>query len=300
MTDIGRRLPMNLDFLRPLFDCPGSWVSVYLDATWAGENADHAVALRGRGLRKPLTDQDADDAGLETVETASGTPLPARNVGGWSHRRYLQGVEESWKRNAGDVASAAVDPAETVDAEVMVVGGALRAVQAFAGWLSKRWQGRVVQTDAGSPPAGADGTAVDEVTIQEIADCADRHIRNAVGRLRAQQGGGTASSGLTDVVTRLQCGQVDAVLLVDDQFSTDTLWIALKDPTLVSVDDHLVREAGVQDPQKVRADAAVVRAIAGTGAHLVLVGPDDAARRDGIGAVLHYADASSAAKGIRP
>jgi hypothetical protein len=31
-------------------------------------------------------------------------PLRKVHVGGWSHRRYLQAVEESWKRNAGDTA----------------------------------------------------------------------------------------------------------------------------------------------------------------------------------------------------
>jgi hypothetical protein len=52
------------------------------------------------------------------------------------------------------------------------------------------------------------------------------------------------------VVARLRRGQVDAVLLVDDQSSSDTLWIAPTDPMLVSVDDHVLREAGVDDPQK--------------------------------------------------
>ncbi|HET9516818.1 MAG TPA: Vms1/Ankzf1 family peptidyl-tRNA hydrolase, partial [Actinoplanes sp.] len=45
-------------------------------------------------------------------------PLRKVQVGGWSHRRYQQAAEESWKRNAGDVAAAAVDLAEAVGAEV--------------------------------------------------------------------------------------------------------------------------------------------------------------------------------------
>jgi hypothetical protein len=97
------------------------------------------------------------------------------------------------------------------------------------------------------------------------------------------------------VVARLQRGQVDTVLLVNDQSSTDTLWIAPDDPALVSVDDHLLREAGVTEPRNVRADAALVRAIAGTGADLVLIEAGEAALEHGIGAVLRYADASTAA-----
>ncbi|MDY7083651.1 MAG: hypothetical protein SYR96_00960 [Actinomycetota bacterium] len=45
----------------------------------------------------------------------------------------------------------------------------------------------------------------------------------------------------------------------------------------------------------VRADAALARAIAGTGARLVLVVDGEVALAHGIGAVLRYADASSAA-----
>ena len=373
---------MKLDFLRPMFERPGSWVSVYLDATRAGENADHEVALRWRGLREQLTAQGADDATLDAVEravqdhptetgryglavfatggdvamlqtlsapppadvtyfeplpqvlplleqrsgevpyvrvladrtgadldalsvggavrhravTGSATfPIRKVQVGGWSHRHYLQAVEESWKRNAGDVAAAAADLAETVGAEVIVVGGDVRAVQTLVGRLPKRWQDRVVATDAGSRHAGADGSALDDVTIQAVAETADRHVREVLDRYQAQRGDGTASTGLVDVVARLQRGQVDTVLLVNDQSSTDMLWIDPADPTLVSVDDHVLREAGVTDPQKVRADAALVRAIAGTGADLVLIAPGEAPVEHGIGAVLRYADTSTAA-----
>jgi len=230
-------------------------------------------------------------------EVAGSATFPIRkvHVGGWSHRHYLQAVEESWKRNAGDVAAAAADLAEAVGAEVIVVGGDVRAVQALVGRMPKRWQDRVVTTDAGSRHAGADESALDDVTIQAIAETADRHVRAILDRYQAQRGDDTASTGLADVATRLQRGQVDTVLLVDDQSSTDTLWIAPADPTLVSVDDHVLREAGVDDPQKVRADAALVRAIAGTGADLLLIQPGEAPLEHGIGAVLRYADASTAA-----
>jgi len=373
---------MNLEFLRPLVDRPGSWVSVYLDATRAGENADHEVALRWRGLRESLTARGADPATLDAVESAvqehptqpgryglavfatngdvtmvqtlsapppadvayleplpqvmplleqrnvevpyvrvladrtgadldalsvggaprhrevSGSatfPIRKVHVGGWSHRHYLQAAEESWKRNAGDVAAAAADLAETVGAEVIVVGGDVRAVQTLAGRLPKRWQDRVVSTDAGSRHAGADESALDDVTIQAVAETADRHVREVLDRYRAQRGDGTAGTGLADVVARLQRGQVDTVLLVNDESSTDTLWIAPDDPALVSVDDHVLREAGVDDPRRVRADAGLVRAVAGTGADLVLIEPGEAPVEHGIGAVLRYADAASAA-----
>jgi hypothetical protein len=152
-----------------------------------------------------------------------------------------------------------------------------------------------VQTDAGARHAGADEAALDDVTIQAVADVADRHTREAIERYEAQRGDDTAGTGLADVVTRLQRGQVDTVLLVNDPSSTDELWIAPDDPTLVATDQELLRQSGVPNPTRVRADAALVRAIAGTGAELVLVEPEEVRLEHGIGGVLRYADASTAA-----
>src|SRR4051812_12856148 len=156
----------------------------------------------------------------------------------------------------------------------------------FGGRLPRRWQDRLVQTDAGSRHAGADESGLDDVTIQAVADVADRHTRDIIERYEAQRGSDVASTGLTDVVTRLQRGQVDTVLLIDDQSSTDVLYVAPDDPTLVDVNPEVLRQSGVPDPRRVRADSALLRAIAGTGADLVLVTPGEVELEHGIGGVL--------------
>jgi hypothetical protein len=373
---------MDLSYLRPLFDRPGPWASVYLDASRADENADHEVELRWRALRAELERQGADQATVEAVQTAvfdhpyqpgryglavfatagevalaepmsappaadeatygllphvmplvahrgedvpyvrvladrtggdltglsvggvtrtrevtgsDSFPIRKVNAGGWSHRRYQMAAEETWKRNAGDVAAAAVELAESVGAEVIVIGGDIRSAPLVAERLPLRWRERVVVTDASARNAGSDESALDEVTVQAIADVADRHVRDAIDRFGVQCGDGSAATGLADVVTRLQRGQADTVLLVDDPSSTDKLWIGPDDPTLVAVDADLLRQSGVDDPQQVRADAALLRAIAGTSAHLVLVGPGEVPLEHGIGAVLRYRDGDTAA-----
>jgi Bacterial archaeo-eukaryotic release factor family 2 len=372
---------MDLSYLRPLFDRPGPWASVYLDDTRAEENAEHTIELRWRGLRERLSDAGADPATLDAVQAAvlgqpyrpgrhglavfategevvlveplpapphadlaAWAPLPhtmplvaqrgeeipyvlvlsdrtgadvtglavgagprratvrgteeypVRKVrrGGWSNPRYQQAAEESWKRNAGQAAAAVAELAEAVGAEVIVVGGDVRSAPLTAEQLPRRWRGRVVVTDAGDRHA-RDEQELDDVTIQAVADVADRHTRDAIDRFNAQRGDGTASTGLADVVTRLQRGQVDTVLLVDDPSSTDMLWIGPGDPSLVAVDEATLRQSGVERPQQVRADAALVRAIAGTSADLVLVGPGEVPLEHGIGAVLRYADGDTAA-----
>ncbi|HEX8628120.1 MAG TPA: peptide chain release factor 1, partial [Catenuloplanes sp.] len=105
-------------------------------------------------------------------------------------------------------------------------------------------------------------------------------------------GDDAASGGLAAVVSALQRAQVDTVLLVDDPSSTDTLWIGPA-PMQVATSADELRAMGVEDPVEVRADAALLRAVAGTDAALVLVGPGEAPLPHGVGAVLRYADAGT-------
>jgi hypothetical protein len=263
------------------------------------------VAQRGEEVPyvRVLSDRTGADVtglsvgGAPRRETVTGTdsyPLRKVRVGGWSHRHYQQAAEETWKRNAGDVAAAVTELAKTVGAEVIVVGGDVRSAPLVAERLPQRWRDRVVVTDAGARQA-ADEEELDDITVQAIADVADRHVRDAIDRYNIQRGEGSGSTGLKDVVTRLQRGQADTVLLVDDASSTDRLWIGPDDPSLIAYEESELRESGIDDPIEVRADAALLRAIAGTDADLVLVTRDEVELSHGIGAVLRYADGDTAA-----
>ncbi|MEJ3748705.1 Vms1/Ankzf1 family peptidyl-tRNA hydrolase [Actinomycetes bacterium KLBMP 9797] len=367
---------MDLSFLRPLYDRPGPWASVYLDASREAEAAAEAVDLRWRGLRERLTEQGAPPETLAAVEreiadrppapgryglavfaaggeavlteylsapprtglarygplphamplvaqrgeeiawlrvltdrtgadltavAAGGVPRtstveghethPIRKVspGGWAQPRYQREAETTWQRNAGDVAAATTAVADQLAPEVLVIAGDVRARQLLLTQLPKRWQDRAVQTDAGSRARGADQHALDDVTIQAVAEVADRHTRAAIDRYGAQEGAG---AGLAAAVAALRREQVAQLLIVDDPSSTDELWVGPSPHHLALSADEL-RELGVAEPVRVRADAALVRALAGTGAELILVGPDDAALPDGVGAVLRYTDPST-------
>jgi hypothetical protein len=94
------------------------------------------------------------------------------------------------------------------------------------------------------------------------------------------------------VVAALQRGQVDTVLLVDDPSSTAQLWIG-PEPLQVSVDRGELEAMGVVDPQQIRADAALVRAIVCSDAALVFAAPDEVLADGGVAALLRYADAGT-------
>ena len=61
---------MNLSFLRELYQRPGPWASVYLDATHNTADGDQAVGLRWRGLREQLAAQGADEETLAAMDLA--------------------------------------------------------------------------------------------------------------------------------------------------------------------------------------------------------------------------------------
>ncbi|MBF9127881.1 peptide chain release factor 1 [Plantactinospora sp. S1510] len=221
-----------------------------------------------------------------------GNQWPIRKVhpGAWSQLHYQHAVEQAWRRNAEDAAAATADLAERIGAEVIVVAGETRARQLLAARLPEFWQDRMVQTDAGFPAAGAKQFAFDDVTVQAIAEVAAAHTDDALDRFGMQE---QVGEGLDAVVTALQRGQVETMLIVDDPSSTERLWIG-PEPTEIAIGPEELVAMRVPQPQQVRADAALLRALVGTDAALTVLDPDQAPDlSDGVGAVLRYTDAST-------
>ncbi|WP_434740178.1 Vms1/Ankzf1 family peptidyl-tRNA hydrolase [Micromonospora sp. SH-82] len=363
---------MELSFLRPLYDRPGPWCSVYLDASRDTEDSRPALDLRWRALRGELIAQGADEATVDAVDQVvrghtpmagdygiavfatrgrvvlseylsapplrdiaavadlphtmplvaqrgeqiswvriladrtgadavaadagemprrarvrGGTTYPLRRSqpGGWSQSRYQRAADEARHQNAGDTAAVAADLAERVDAEVLVLAGDIRATGAIAAQLPRRWQDMVVRTDAGSRAPGADPAAMDDVTVQVIAEAAQARVDATLDRFGTQEDVG---AGLDAVVSALQRNQVDTMVIVDDPSATGRLWIG-PEPTDIATDPGSLTGGG--EVRQVRADAALVRALAGTDATVTVLAPQEAPDlADGVGAVLRYVD----------
>ncbi|GIG87390.1 baeRF2 domain-containing protein [Plantactinospora endophytica] len=243
-------------------------------------------------------DVDAVSAGgvPRHAHVKGGNQFPLRRVqqGGWNQSHFQRNALTSWRRNAGDAASATAALAERVGAEVIVVAGETRARQLLAAQLPEFWQDRVVQTDAGFPADGAKQFKFDDVTVQAIAEVAAAHTDVALDKFGMQRDVG---KGMDAVVAALQRRQVDTMLIVDDPSSTEELWIGPEPTDIATGRDELVAMS-VAQPQRVRADAALVRALVGTDAGVTVLDPDQAPDlADGVGAVLRYVDASTPAGG---
>src|SRR6266545_4780911 len=238
----------------------------------------------------------ATEGGLpRTAQVAGGYEYPLRKAkpGGWSQPRYQRAAETTWQRNATEVAEAVTDLADAIGPDVLVVAGDVHARPLVVEHLPKRWRSRVVESEVGSRAPGADPEPLDEVTVRAVAELAAAMTADVLDRFGVQRGRDPgAGNGLGAVVTALQRAQVDTVLLVNNPSAKHELWIGPQPSDIALTADEL-RAAGVEHPQQVRADAALLRAMAGTGADLVLVEPGAVELDGGIGAVLRYVDEST-------
>ncbi len=255
-----------------------AWVRVLADRTGAD-----AMAVSAGGVPRRAHVTGAQSRQLRRVQP-----------GGWSQSRYQRAAMEAWHQNAGDAAAATADLAERVGADVVVVAGDIRATGMIAAQLPERWQDVLVRTDAGSRDVGADDTLMDDITAQTVAEVADRRVTAALDRFGVQEDVG---AGLDAVVSALQRNQVDTMLIVDDPSADGELWVG-PEPTEIATDPGQLADMSVADPQRVRADAALLRALIGTDADLTVLAPEEAPElTDGVGAVLRYVDASTPGRG---
>lgn len=219
--------------------------------------------------------------------------------GGWAHRRYQQRVEETWERNARQVVDRIDELVREIGAELVVLGGEVRARAALTDALPERLRAITVQTDTGGR---ADGAAVEPFTAEVHRlvrqRTLERHADVIADYATELAHGGRAAEGLAAVLRALRQAAVDTLLLVDDPSSDATLWIG-PDPIQLATDPAELRALGVDEPEQDRVDAAVVRALVATGASLVVLDDEAFASevlggaqvtppRDGVGALLRH------------
>jgi len=161
------------------------------------------------------------------------------HFGGWSHRRFQQRAENTWERNADDVADAATTLAGRIAADVVFVAGETRARHLVVESLADAHGLDVINVEAGD----ADGIA--DAIVRSLSDRVASAVTALAEEVKNRLGTGTAASRADDVLARLAEGRVD-VLLVHDDGGDD-----------LTTDDEI---AGVPAGARV-VDAAVVAAL---------------------------------------
>ncbi|GII26129.1 baeRF2 domain-containing protein [Planosporangium mesophilum] len=220
-------------------------------------------------------------------------PLHRAKAGGWSQDHFQRSAQMTWQRNAQEIAEAVGQLATSMAAEILIIAGDPQARRMLIDHLPEWWQKRYVESEAGSRAPGADPDRLDDFTLQSIARLADQHVQDVLEKFKIQRGHDAAAGiGLGAMVAALQREQVDTALLINDLSSTQKLWVG-EAPHEIAITSDQLRQMGTREPKQVRADAALLRALAASDADLVLVTPDEIDLDGGVGALLRYADAST-------
>lgn len=233
--------------------------------------------------------------GLPTAE-AEGTVTVVAEAGIWPLSKVAPGerlhrwVEvREWHDTAVRLGHELDQWARRTDADAIVLGGDEWACNVLARRLPDRLRERIVRV-AGPTPTDTGRALLEpqlDVAFQGHMAAHDRDLINAFLARRARDG--ATAEGLSAAVAALQRGQVEALLLNNRPEAPLRLWVGPQPIQLALTEDQL-SAFGVETRRQERADAALVRALVGTGAELVLVPENELRLHEGVGALLRYTD----------
>ncbi|UQX04205.1 hypothetical protein [Streptomyces sp. RerS4] len=232
----------------------------------------------------------AEAHGWVTVEAESGT-WPASTVSPGERLHHNVAVA-TWHHSAVRLGQRLDAWARRVHADAVVVAGDPWAGNVLVRRLPQALRHKVVRV--GGPSPTDTGRALlepqlDSVFRGRMAEH-DRELMNVFIGRRAL--GGPVTEGLARTVAALQRGQVAALLLNHPPAASQRLWTG-PEPTQLALTEEELAAFGVRAPREEPADEALVRALVGTAAELVVVPEDDLELAEGVGALLRYADSGT-------
>ena len=260
--------------------------------------------LRMRGPRIPHVVAIVDHIGAQirvvhaTQESectsVAGDDHPVHKTTGdeTSEQHFQRSVEEQWKANAALVGEEITKHAMHIGAKAIVLAGDPRQRTLVHEQIGGNVRDTVVETEAGH----SDRKASDEYLQHQVAETVDSILRSRVdervGEFEQQRGEHQrAVEGWQGVREALRREQIQTLLWADraPESSVDRLSIG---PNSCDVGRDEV-DLGVAAIGSAPASAAVVRALVGTSAELILVDPEKVELTDGIGGILRYTTGSA-------
>ncbi|MFB7451198.1 hypothetical protein [Streptomyces sp. NPDC056194] len=229
----------------------------------------------------------AETHGWVTLEAETGTwPASTVTPGDRLHRRV---AVATWHRTALRLGHRLDEWARRAHADAVVVGGDEWACNVLVRRLPLALRDKVVRVGGRTPTDT--GRALLEPQLDGVfrgrMAAHDRELVDVFIGRRALDG--PVAEGLAAIVAALQRGQVAALLLNRPPSSSLRLW-AGSQPTQLALSEAELTSFGVRAPREERADEALVRALVGTGAELVVVPESELRLYEGVGALLRYTD----------
>ena len=236
-----------------------------------------------------IADNNTDLVHVVVVTDRTGADIDVV-LGVGDERHFENRVDNGSDDNARDVARAVAQHVADVSAELVAVAGEERSrtmvVRELADELPPGFP--VSAVEPGGRAAGASDEALHNAVRDEVLKLTWRrrrelleHLQENIGRERF------ACAGAYDVLDALRRSQADTVVLSNHPASTLTAWIG-PEPLQVGTTPAELRGMGVPDPHEARFDAALTRAVVGSGAGLEVAPNAHAFLPEGIAALLRY------------
>ncbi|WP_354637271.1 hypothetical protein [Kitasatospora camelliae] len=250
----------------------------------------------------PLALQHAPDipyaaAAVHRVTEPGGELEADLQAGRWptakvapGHRSRRRVPADEWRQASAEVAVQLAELADRTGAEAVDLSGDHWARNTLARDLPKRLRDRAVGIDSNGWDARPERALLEDELGYLFHGRLSAHDQSGVDRFlacRARRSG--AVEGLSATVTALHHGQAEAVLINDPFDLHRRLWVGLA-PKQIGLTQRELQSLGITKPWEEPADAALIRAIVGTGAELIVVPRDELPLPDGMGALLRYPD----------
>ena len=246
-----------------------------------------AVADRQHPFALVVTDREGADIGFHPglaatthdESTVEGEDFYITKVaeGDWAQKQFQQTAENTWTRNAREVADEVRSGLRAHESEVVILAGDDRARHLVEEALDGV-QVPVVHATSGGRAAGASQSALWEEVRRIAADLEAHADQETIERLQAATGQSEASAaGIDAVLDALVRGQVERLVLDLDRMRDETV-----DPA-----DHpgLALPQGAAGP--LPADRVLVAAAAATRADVALL-PAEETGTSGVAALLRW------------
>ncbi|MER5202159.1 hypothetical protein [Streptomyces sp. NPDC002825] len=226
-----------------------------------------------------------DAADMVRIDAELGTwPLTRVTPG---HRLHEEVPATDWLNAATEFGRELEGQSRPIDVESVVVAGDVWARGILIRRLPASLRGHVTTVEGAGEQRP--GRALLERQLDGLFEgrlaAHDQALLDSFLAERAHDG--AVAEGLAAAVSALQRGQVKALFLNNHPESLLHLWVG-PEPGQIAVTEQELRSYGVREASEERADAALARALVGTGAELVVVPEQKLRLSDGVAVLLRY------------
>ena len=243
---------------------------------------------------------DAFGATEQDLEVHGSHDVVHRVPGGQTSQRRIQArAEDSWERNAAEIAGALDGLVSRHHPGVVFLAGDPVTVADLLTGAGRRLTRLAVVLRSGGRADGASAVARDQELRASLAVRQRAVRRDLLDRFGAAEGRQQdALQGFDDVVDAVRRAQVAELFLRDDPSSAArTLWVG-GEPLQLAANRGEVVSMGFGQPVQTRADAALLWALVHSDAGITLLDPEDPDLADGVGALLRWSDRSTPHDGV--